>query len=684
MNYTFAPSAPAPLLRRHLHLGGSNPKGEQITVASRYLERNARPWLPVMGEYHFVRDNRENWYRELCKMKAGGVDLVATYLFWIYHEEEEGKLDFSGDRDIRAFVLDAKRAGLEVVLRLGPWAHGECRNGGFPDWLLQKPFPLRQSNPEYMALVRHWYSCIYREVEGLFFPDGGPIVAVQLENELTDDAQHLLDLKQLAQRIGFTVPLYTVTGWNSRYGAKIPVDDVLPVFGAYVDAPWAETTQALPPSPHFVFDAARNDAAIGMDQIAAAPQDGWLLPYDRYPFATCELGCGLQPTHHRRVIVSPQDAYALSLVKLGSGNNLVGYYMYHGGINKIGRHSTLNESRASGYPNDCPILSYFEHTAISPYGETGDTYRLLNLLHLFVRDFGSLLAPLPYVPSPEKPTPDNTAALRYAMRSDGTRGFVFVNQYQRLRCMQRVEDVRFDTGTVCFPPLTVPGGASFILPFGLELCGETLTYATAQPICRDGNTIFFAALDDIEPCYCFGSTAYRPAALPDTHRFGDLCVVTLPFAQALYLRKLNDQVVLGDGCDVYTADNQIHAVQPGNFAYSVWNGTRFVQHSVQKPFSPAVLQAEPLDTLPFLPPYRQELQLGTSRNITCKRLTVTTPEGFVEIPDVCDTAQIYADGVLVADEYYCGVPWRIPARLLYGRDCYLFLSEWKDDIYCEF
>lgn len=119
MNYTFAPSAPAPLLRRHLHLGGSNPKGEQITVTSRYLERNARPWLPVMGEYHFVRDNRENWYRELCKMKAGGVDLVATYLFWIYHEEEEGKLDFSGDRDIRAFVLDAKRAGLEVVLRLG-------------------------------------------------------------------------------------------------------------------------------------------------------------------------------------------------------------------------------------------------------------------------------------------------------------------------------------------------------------------------------------------------------------------------------------------------------------------------------------------------------------------------------------------------------------------------------------
>ena len=86
--------------------------------------------------------------------------------------------------------------------------------------------------------------------------------------------------------------------------------------------------------------------------------------------------------------VSPQEAYALSLVKLCSGNNLVGYTAcIYGGVNKIGRHTTLNESRASGYPNDCPILEYFPHTALSPYGETGDTCRLLNLLNLFTQVF---------------------------------------------------------------------------------------------------------------------------------------------------------------------------------------------------------------------------------------------------------------------------------------------------------
>ena len=78
--------------------------------------------------------------------------------------------------------------------------------------------------------------------------------------------------------------------------------------------------------------------------MARTTPDGWQLPYDRYPFATCELGCGQQSTYHRRVRISPMDAYALSLVKLGSGNNLIGYYMYHGGTNPVGRLSPCRKA----------------------------------------------------------------------------------------------------------------------------------------------------------------------------------------------------------------------------------------------------------------------------------------------------------------------------------------------------
>ena len=174
--------------RGHLHMGDPGPAEAEITVNSLYFEKDHQPWIGVMGEYHFSRDKKENWYRELCKMKAGGITIVATYVFWIYHEETEGEMDFSGDLDLRAFTEACRQAGLFMLLRIGPWAHGECRNGGFPDWLLQKPFPLRDNNPDYMALARAWYTRIYAEVKGLLYKDGGPIIGIQVENELVDNS----------------------------------------------------------------------------------------------------------------------------------------------------------------------------------------------------------------------------------------------------------------------------------------------------------------------------------------------------------------------------------------------------------------------------------------------------------------------------------------------------------------
>lgn len=132
--YTFKDYKRPEILTNHLNLGGENPAGEKIEVTSLYLTRGGKPWIAVMGEFHFSRCDRKYWYDELCKMKAGGITLVSTYIFWIYHEEIEGVFDFNGDNDLRAFILECKRAGLEVVIRIGPWAHGECRNGGFPDW----------------------------------------------------------------------------------------------------------------------------------------------------------------------------------------------------------------------------------------------------------------------------------------------------------------------------------------------------------------------------------------------------------------------------------------------------------------------------------------------------------------------------------------------------------------------
>lgn len=686
--YTFKAFKQPAILKNHLRLGGENPAGERIEVTSLYFTRNDKPWIAVMGEFHFSRYDRNYWHEELCKMKAGGITVVSTYVFWIYHEEIEGVFDFSGDNDLRAFILACKEVGLEVVIRIGPWAHGECRNGGYPDWLLRKPYKLRENNPEYLEKARIFYEKIAEQVQGLFYKDGGNIIAVQLDNELTDDADHLAKLKEIAVECGMVAPIYTVTGWNAAAGARIPVDEVVPVFGGYCDAPWDASTRQLPPSPHYFFTGMRNDTGIGADLLPQRLKEegGWQLPYERYPFATCELGGGLQSTHHRRYIVSGMDIYAVSLVKLGDGNNLLGYYVYHGGTNQIGRLSTFQESKATGYPNDYPILSYDYQTALSEYGEVGEQYRLLNLLHLFVQDFEESFAPMIRVEAEHAVKREDTASLRYAMRTDGKRGFVFVNHYQRISKLEDIRNVVIDTGVVTFPSIDVCGDVSFFMPFNMELSGNVLTYATAQPLCRQGDTYFFVQIPGIAAEYQFGDgQKFTPEAGTDSiFRVKDAAIVTLTWDQARYLRRLDGALYLGEGCDLYMTNGQLRSVADGAFQYKYWNGASFELNEIDRPYTAPVIAFDPMDQPPFDPKYAEELHIGGERNVTWQKISVTGSQGFVTIDYYGDAAQIYADGELVADSFYNGKDWRVPARLLDGKACYLAVSEMRDDFYGEF
>lgn len=688
MDIRFKPYVPCEILSGHLRMGGRNPAGEEIAVNSLYLSRGAKPVIPVMGEYHFSRDCRESWPHELAKMKAGGVEIVATYVMWIYHEEIEGEFDFSGDLDLRAFIGECAAQGLEVMLRIGPWAHGECRNGGFPDWLQHSGMPLRCNDVRYMAKARIWYERVFDQVKGLFYKDGGPIVGVQFENELVDNSEHLLALKRMALEIGYDAPLYTVTGWNSKYGAKIPVDEMLPVFAGYVDAPWDASLEQLEPSHHFCFDPIRNDTAVGMDLMHDQDESGWRLPYERYPFATCELGSGLQVTHHRRPLVSPMDAYCLSLVKLGCGNNLIGYYMYHGGTNKIGRLSTFQESTDTGYPNDVPILSYDFQTCLSQYGEARGQYGLLNMLHLFARDFGDRLAVMEHVAAEHFVPCTDRENLRACLRTDGDSGFVFVNHYQRLMKLEDVRGAKITALGVEFPAMDVCGDVGFFMPVNMQLEGACIRFATAQPLCRQGNTFFFAAVDGIAPQYEIvlpDGSVLREAVQPGLESgfaAGGSRVVTLTWEQARHARRLEGDLYIGDGVNLYSLHYELLAIEAGSFACWKYEDYEFKRMEIVREFHPAQLTLEPVDE-PFAPPYARELEFGGARKRWWQRMHVTTDEGFVTIGGEYDAAQIYADGELVADQFYTGIDWRVPASLLFGRECYLVMSERKNDFYCE-
>ena len=528
LSITLPPAATPPA--EVFHLGATrSPSGAEIGVDSTSLLLNGRRWMPVMGELHYTRVPAARWREELLKMKAGGVDCVASYVFWIHHEETEGVHDWSGDRDLRRFVAAVRDAGLTTVVRLGPWCHGEVRNGGLPDWVVSGfGEKARTDDPAYLAAVRRHFAAIRAQLDGLLWKQGGPIVAFQIENEYFGPAEHLVTIKRLALEAGLDAPFYTRTGWFDP-STPVPFGELLPLYGGYPEGFWDREITPMPNAypANFRFSPRRTDVGIASDLKGGRDAND---PADtaRYPFLTCEIGGGMMSAYHRRIRIDPRDIESVVLCKLGSGGNLPGYYMYHGGINPEGRTS-LQESQATRYWNDLPEKNYDFQAPLGAAGQLRPHYHRLRRLHLFIREHGSLLAGLPARFPSERPTAaDNVSTLRWTVRSDGRRGFVFVNNYERLRALPAKPDVRFaltlaDGARVEFPSasVTIPADASLIWPFGLDLApGVRLDHATAQLLCHvdEGKirTVFFAATAGVPAEFAFNGT--RPVALSPGRR----------------------------------------------------------------------------------------------------------------------------------------------------------------------
>ncbi len=500
-----------------LDMGGVSPNGHRLSVNSRYLILDGKPWLPVMGEFHFARYPEKYWREELLKMKAGGIQVVSTYIFWIHHEESEDQFDWSGQRDLRKFVELCRQNGLYVYLRIGPWDHGEARNGGLPDWLLKKKTPLRRNDPEYLRYVLRFDAQIGNQIKGLLWQDGGPILGVQLENEYGETgpgagAEHISELKRMAIVAGINPPLFSVTGWP---GHDYPAHEVIPFFGGYPDDFWTTLRTDSPPNMVYLFSTDRTPGDLG----AMAPADvAGKFDIRHYPFFTAEQGGGMETSYHRRPLIDPDDISALTLTSLGSGVNLYGYYMFHGGANPAGKLTTLQESIASGYPNDLPVISYDFQAPIGEYGQERESFRQVKSLHLFLQSFGSDLAPMTPFPPDKMPQDAADASIpRVMLRTSGNRGFLFVNNYVRKLEMPERHgfqvQIELPSGAVRLPraPVDVPANSHFIWPLNLDLGAGNLLYSTAQLLYRlDTNqesTYFFFAIPGLRPQFSFDATS---------------------------------------------------------------------------------------------------------------------------------------------------------------------------------
>ena len=194
---------------------------------------DGQPIKIYSGEMHYERIPAPYWRHRLKMAKAMGLNAVATYVFWNYHETAPGVWDWTtGNRNIKQFVQTAAEEGLMVILRPGPYSCGEWEFGGYPWWLQkEKKLVVRTMNEPFLDSCRVYINQLAEQLKDMQITKGGPIIMVQAENEfgsyvaqrpdipLETHKQYSATIRQELLDAGFDIPMFTSDGdWLLKEG----------------------------------------------------------------------------------------------------------------------------------------------------------------------------------------------------------------------------------------------------------------------------------------------------------------------------------------------------------------------------------------------------------------------------------------------------------------------------------
>lgn len=175
------------------------------------------PFQIISGEMHPARITMDYWRQRIQMAKAMGCNTISAYIFWNYHESEEGVYDFSTEnRNISEFIKTVKDEGMWLILRPGPYVCAEWEMGGIPPYLLRIPdIKLRCMDPRYMAAAERYIARLAEEIRPWLITKGGPVLMIQIENEYGsygNDRNYMKRLKEVWTANGIDVPTFTGDG----------------------------------------------------------------------------------------------------------------------------------------------------------------------------------------------------------------------------------------------------------------------------------------------------------------------------------------------------------------------------------------------------------------------------------------------------------------------------------------
>ena len=633
----------------------TNPQGVTFEVDSRGFIVGGKHILPVMGEIHYARVPAAEWKREIQKMRAGGITIIATYCFWIHHEATEGQWDWSGNKDLRRFLQICKEENMPVVLRVGPFCHGEVYQGGFPVWITEKAeadpknYKLRSTAPGFLAATKSLYENIFSQAKGMLWKDGGPVVGVQIENECRGPWGYYMTLRDMAIKTGFDVPFMTRTGWPKLNGTE-EFGKLLPLYGDYADGFWDRTLDDMPGDypKAFIMKEQRINANIATETFSKKEltegDDKAKNSSLTYPYLTCELGGGMMPAYHRRINMSGDEAMPLAICKLGSGSNLPGYYMYHGGTNPYCAEHTMAETQATKVTNynDMPYMSYdFQ----APLGEMGqpnlNAFHQTRLLHQFLADWGEMLSLMDV----------DSLSDHYARRGC----FEFYNDYVRILN----ED-----------------GKAYVRPVDMPFNGHSIT-ADAQPFCFIGNTLYFIPIKGMTPRVWIDGKEEKWSKVEGQRskaKSQDFGLFLLTSDEAMRAFKIDDKLYFAKKAgNIMFKDGE-------KIVEEEWKVTKKLgSKNIRKVKDAAAPRIVPMGTQKVAAmPTNEDFENAAIWNLNIKGLP-TGSDAFLKIDYAGDCARVYADGKLVMDNFWNGKPMLVRMSDLAGKNIELRILPLRKD-----
>ena len=300
----------------------------EITLSEKGITIYDRRTLIFSGEMHYMRIPLELYEDRIRKAKAAGLNTIATYIPWNYHEPKEGMWVVENEKRLVSFIESIKNAGLFLIVRIGPYICSEWDGGGFPSWLLTRCYPRRFDDEEYRRLVEEWYSKIIKVLKRYIFPNG-PIIGIQVENEYWwGDPDYILWLYELLEREQIKVPIFTNENVACRKTQVIDSLDLYPL-------PWD-------------FEA----PIKALEELKKNVKDK--------PYTIMELEGGQYASRLGRLPTnwgSIPSKWTENLLKIlvANGASIINVYMFHGGTNPVGY---TGKGIISSYDYEAPIREW--------------------------------------------------------------------------------------------------------------------------------------------------------------------------------------------------------------------------------------------------------------------------------------------------------------------------------------